>query len=128
MSNYPPPPPAASGQAQYEAPRPSGKAIAALVISIVGLFVCGPVGGIIALILAGQAKREIRESGGRITGEGQATAAKILGIIGICLGVVAVLAIVAVTFLGNTSEQKLEQLDDGVGSFILIHGPLIDVS
>src|SRR5688572_16588389 len=84
----------ASGYDQYGGPpKTSGKATAALIVAIVGLFICGPIAGIIALVLAGQAKTEIAQSGGRITGEGQVKAARIIAIIEIVLGVLGFIVV-----------------------------------
>ena len=92
-------------------PRTSGKATAALVVAIVGLFICAPVAGVVALVLAGQAASEIRASGGQLTGEGNVTAARVIAAIDIALGALVVLAILAITFLGNTASDKLD--DEG---------------
>lgn len=74
----------------------SSKAIVALVLAI-GSFVVLPfVTAIAGLVLASSARREIDESGGRLTGEGLATAAKVLSWINIALCVAAVLLFVVV--------------------------------
>ncbi len=94
----PPPPPGygaptygAPGYGQpaygYEAPRTEGQAVAALVVSIVGLFVCGVISGVIALVLANQAQQKIVASGGRLTGEGMVKAARIIAVVSIVLSV-----------------------------------------
>lgn len=49
-------------------------AIWALVLGIIGCFL-----GIPAIVMGGKAKRRIRYSGGRLTGDGLATAAQIIG-------------------------------------------------
>src|SRR5687768_10823307 len=81
--------------------RAPAKATAALIVAVAGLLVCGPVAGVVALILASQAGREIRESGGRLGGEGTVTTARILAIIDIALAVVLVIAFVVVDGLGE---------------------------
>lgn len=88
----------------------AGKATAALIVALIGLVVCGPIAGIIALVLASQARREINESGGRLGGEGMVKWARIIGIVDITLGVLALLAIVAILFLGS-SEDTLDDLE-----------------
>jgi hypothetical protein len=90
MSDLPPaPPPPPPGFEQYSAgdlPRTHGKATAALVCGIVGcLCGFGIILGPVAIYLATTAKREIRASGGRLTGEGMATAGLVLGIIAVAL-------------------------------------------
>jgi hypothetical protein len=73
-------------------PQTSGKAIAALVCTIAAFpfwcFVGIP--AIVGLFLASSAKKEIRASGGRLTGEGMVTAAQILGWIAVGLTIVGI--------------------------------------
>lgn len=57
----------------------NGQAIAGLVCGIVGLFFCGPVLGIAALILGSLGLQKAKELGG--TGHGMAVAALVLGVI-----------------------------------------------
>jgi hypothetical protein len=89
---------AARSLAGYRAPRPraTGKATGSMVCGIVGLFVCGPVLGVVAIVLAIQARREIDLSHGRVGGDGMATTGFILGIIDVALFFI-LLAIVAQT-------------------------------
>jgi hypothetical protein len=99
MSNLPPaPPPPPPGFEQYPASGPKrthGKATAALVCGIVGLFVCPIILSIVAIVLGTTAQKEIQASGGALTGEGMARAGVILGIIGIVLGVLWVVVYLA---------------------------------
>ena len=67
----------------YGAPPTDGKAIGALVSSIVAWVACPFVAAIVALVLASQSSRAIRDSGGRLQGEGFNTAAKIISWINI---------------------------------------------
>jgi hypothetical protein len=83
---YPYPPPA---------PKTSGSAIAALILAIASFVVCPVIAAIIALVLAATAKREIRESGGWITGEGVVTAAKVVAWIHLAVVSLVILAIIA---------------------------------
>jgi hypothetical protein len=95
----PPPPP------QYGAPVPqpggmppktSGMAIASLVLGIIGLIACGClVLSILAIIFGQLGKKDIRESGGAKTGGGLAQWGFILGIIGVALGVVYWIVVIA---------------------------------
>jgi len=80
----------------------NSKATAALVLGIIGLFICPIICSVIALILGYSAKTEIAASGGRMTGESNAQAGIILGWIGLALAVItgtiwAIIAIVAAT-------------------------------
>jgi hypothetical protein len=103
---YGPPPPGYGqpgyGQPPYGAPPgygygyPAGPqndstATAALVIAVVGFFICPPVGAIVALVLANSAQKRIEESGGRLTGIEQARAARIISIIELVLTGIAIL-------------------------------------
>jgi hypothetical protein len=82
-------------------------ATVALVIAIVGFFVCPPVAAIVALILATSAGQRIQASGRHLGGLQQARAARIIAIIELILTalVVLVLAIVAVVEL--TQQRPL---------------------
>jgi hypothetical protein len=71
-------------------PRSSTKAVAGLILSIIGLLVCPFIFSVIGLVLANQAKREIAESGGAITGRGVAQAAYVIAIIGLILWLVGI--------------------------------------
>jgi hypothetical protein len=73
----------------------SGKATAVLVLGIAAipcLFFCGAgfIAAIVALTLAPGANREIRDSGGALTGEGQVKAGRILSIVALVLGLLVV--------------------------------------
>lgn len=74
----------------------NGLAIGALVSSILGFF-CG-IGFIVGLILGYNARSQIRASGGQQAGEGAATAAIIIGWIGIGLMLLGI--VVAILFFG----------------------------
>jgi hypothetical protein len=84
---YPP-----AGSAYAGAPRTNGMAIASLVLGIVWLYW---IGSILALIFGYVAKKEIDRSGGRETGRGLAIAGIVLGWIGVALGVIAIIAVIA---------------------------------
>jgi hypothetical protein len=72
-------------------PQTDSSATAALIIAIVGFFICPPVGAIVALILANSAQKRIEESGGRLTGLDQARAARIIAIVELVLSAVVLL-------------------------------------
>jgi type IV pilus assembly protein PilA len=88
-------PPAPTGTA--------GKATAALVLSILSFVLCPIIPAIAALIVAAKAKKEIDASYGRLGGEGQVKAARILSVVHLVLSVLMIpvlLAIAVPTFLG----------------------------
>jgi hypothetical protein len=76
-------------------PGSNKKALWSLILGILSLFCCGVVTGIVAIVLSQQAKQEIRASGGLQTGEGQAQAGLVLGIIGIAITVVGIVVVFA---------------------------------
>jgi hypothetical protein len=86
-------PPAAPG-AGAPAPRTPGKATAALVLGIVGIFICPIVCSVLAIIFGQQAKREI-DADPDLGGRGVAQAGFILGIVGLVLMVPAIILIAA---------------------------------
>jgi hypothetical protein len=89
------------------APQTEGSATAALIIAIVGFFVCAPIGAIVALVLANSAEKRIQESGGRLTGLDQAKAARIIAIIELALTALAILFFVIVVLgaIGASSNS-----------------------
>jgi len=88
-----PMPPAPEGDPQR--PQTSTNAIVALVLSIVSWTFCPLILAIVAIVLAYQGDKEIRNSGGRVTGQGLSFAAKIIAWINIGVSVaLIVLAIV----------------------------------
>jgi hypothetical protein len=92
-------------------PQTEGLATAALVIAIAGFFICPPVGALVALVLANNARQRIEASGGRLSGLEQARAARIIAIIELVLTAIIVLvgAIgMAIALRGTTSGQEEE--------------------
>jgi hypothetical protein len=79
-------------------PQTDSSATAALVIAIVGFFICAPVGAIVALVLANSAEKRIQESGGRLTGLDQARAARIIAIVELVLTALLILGGVIAIF------------------------------
>lgn len=95
---YGAPPPPGGGWGGAPAPPPTnGKAIGALVASVLGFF-CG-VGFIVGLILGYSARKEIQASGGQQGGEGLATAGIVIGWVGVALMVLGIVVAV-VLFAG----------------------------
>jgi hypothetical protein len=90
---YPPPAPEYGG-AQAPLPRTGtdGTAIATFVLGLLSVFIFGLILGIIALVLAPKAKRNIEASGGQLGGAGLVTAGRILAIVGI-IGWVILIAV-----------------------------------
>jgi len=73
-----------AGYAGYPVPRrTSGMAIASLVISIVGFFMCFFIFQIVAVIFGILAKKEISESQGMVEGDGLAVGGIVIGIVGL---------------------------------------------
>lgn len=71
-----------------------GKAIGSLICGIIGLFFCGIVLGIIAVVLGSGAKKAMQQSG-NFDGQGMATAGVVLGIIALILHVVVAIIYIA---------------------------------
>lgn len=84
--------------------RSSGKATASLVCGILGLILCGIFTAIPAIILGGQAIREIDASGGAISGRGQASAGRVLGFISVALTVIVVIIWLVVVVFAASSD------------------------
>lgn len=70
-------PPAGYG-GYYGSPPNEGKAVGALICAILSWFACPLILAIVALVLANQSTTEIRNSGGRLGGEGMNTAARVI--------------------------------------------------
>lgn len=76
-------------------PKSSSHATVALVVGIVALFLFGIILGPIAIIMGLRARTEIDESGGRVTGRGQATAAVFIGMLACVVWVVLLVTSIA---------------------------------
>jgi len=91
MSNYP-------GYEQqpstYYPPPNSTMAVVSLVASLLGWTFVPVIGSIVGVITGHMAKKEIRESGGRLGGDGMATAGLIIGYITLGLSVVAICGVI----------------------------------
>ena len=93
---YPTPPWAGSTQT-------STKAVIALVLAICSFVILPLVPSVVALVLAGSARREIAVSGGRVSGLGLVKAARIVAGVNIGLSLVAfVLLVLGVALLSGT--------------------------
>jgi hypothetical protein len=94
------------GYGYAAAPQTEGTATAALVIAIVGFFVCAPVGAIVALVLANSATRRIEESGGRLGGLEQARWARIIAIVELVLTAILIVGFILLLAIGATSTSS----------------------
>lgn len=89
--------------APYPQPKQDDRALWALILALLGWIMCPVVAHIVALVLANQSLRAIRESNGWLTGEGMANAARIISIValaffafGIVLAIIGLAAFVVV--------------------------------
>jgi hypothetical protein len=92
---YGPPPygaPPGAGYGYPQGPPTDSSATAALVIAIIGFFICPPVGAIVALVLANSAQKRIEASNGQLGGLEMAKAARIIAIIELALTAVLLVA------------------------------------
>ena len=105
------------------APPTSSKATTSLVLGIVSLIACGLLLGIPAMIVARQAKREIKESQGRIGGEGLATAGFVTGLIGTIWSVLALVFVIIVFAFGAAFLDDCETVVDEDGNTTLDCNP-----
>jgi dihydroorotate dehydrogenase len=104
MSYYPPP-----NQPYYPPPQQSSSlAIVSLVAGIMTWTICPGLAGIVAIITGHIAKGQIKDSLGRLSGDGLATAGLILGyaqivisIVGVCLYLVFVAGIFGLAGIGG---------------------------
>lgn len=93
LEPLPPPPPRPPPAVPAE--RTSAKAVAAMVLALVGLalgFLFVPlICCVLAIVLGAVARREINAAGGRLAGRGQAVAGIVLGILGLAGWAVTIL-------------------------------------
>ncbi|WP_308209065.1 DUF4190 domain-containing protein [Actinoallomurus purpureus] len=95
MYQYPVPPP----------PQDDSGATTSMVLGILGLVLCGLLSPI-ALFMGMSAKRRIRESGGYIGGEGNATAGIVMGAIGTAFIVLGLVFVVIVIIMAAAASQS----------------------
>lgn len=102
----PPPPTGPYGQQPYGGPpAPThGSATTALVLGILSLVICSPL-GIPAYIIGRRAEREVLASQGTLSGAGLAKAGWILGLIAMILTVVFILLAVVLIAVGTMSSD-----------------------
>jgi hypothetical protein len=87
---------APGGYGYPQAPPTDSSATAALVIAIVGFFICPPVGAVVAWILANSAQKRIEASNGQLGGLEMAKAARIIAIIELALSAIALVGLLMV--------------------------------
>ncbi|MBS1848820.1 MAG: DUF4190 domain-containing protein, partial [Actinobacteria bacterium] len=92
--------------------RTNDKATLALILGIVGLVIC-QIASVFAIVIGGKALREIQYSGGTESGEGMAKAGRILGWIGVCIFVLAIIAIFGLGLLGHTTRSVYTPVPTG---------------
>ena len=96
-------------QGQYYQGQPqqgsSGEATASLILGICGLLICSLICSPLAIMYGKRARRTIAASGGRLGGDGQATAGIVMGWIGIgllALGIVAAIVLILAAVATNS--------------------------
>jgi hypothetical protein len=98
----PPTPPGQPPYAAYPPPPPQHRsAVTALVLGILSIVLCGFFTGIPAMVMGRRVVREVRESGGRIGGEGLGQAGFWTGLIGTVLSCASAFLVVGVFALGG---------------------------
>jgi ABC-type Fe3+ transport system permease subunit len=103
----PPPTDGPYGQQPYGGPpAPThGSATTALVLGILSLVICSPL-GIPAYIIGRRAEREVLASQGSLSGAGLAKAGWILGLIAMILMVLAIVLVVVLIAFGTMSSNS----------------------
>jgi ABC-type Fe3+ transport system permease subunit len=104
----PPPPEGPYGQQPPYGGQPApnhGSATTALVLGILSLVVCGPL-GIPAYIIGKRAEREVKMSQGQLSGEGLAKAGWIMGLIAMILMALGILLLILLVAFGVLSSSS----------------------
>lgn len=113
----PPPPPPSGGSPEYGGqygggpPQDHPRATTILVLGILGLVCCSPL-GIVAWVMGNNAEKEIEASGGQLGGAGTVKAGKICGIIAVVLMVLGIIAFVIMVILGVGIGGALEDMEN----------------
>jgi len=93
-------------------PKTSGKATASLVLGVVSMFCFGFLTGIPAIIVGMRARKEIRLSEGRTTGDGLALGGIITGIIGTLIGLALVALVIGALAVGSSVNDVVDRTCD----------------
>jgi hypothetical protein len=95
----------------YAATPPSHPwAIGSVVLGVLSIVGCGLLVGIPAMVMGRRVIRETRASGGTVGGEGLGQVGFWTGLVGTCLNVVALLALVVLLFaFGGTTSSTFQQ-------------------
>ena len=96
--------------------RTNSLAVTSLVLGVLSFIFCGPLSAIPGLITGFVARRQIRESNGTEQGDGLAVAGIATSAVGLAISVLAVAAIVAVTFLGRSATSTFSRIGPALSS------------
>lgn len=109
-------------------PPTAGKATTSLVLGVVSLFFCGFFTGIPAILVGMSARKEIRQSGGTLSGEGLALGGIITGVLGTLWTLIAAGILVALIAFGagvaNDYSEACDNVRDGQGSDTFFGEPI----
>lgn len=93
-------------------PKTSGKATTSLVLGIVSMVCFGFLTGIPAIVVGIRARKEIRQSQGRTSGDGLALGGIITGIIGTLLGLVVVALVIGLFAVSSSVNDVVDRTCD----------------
>jgi hypothetical protein len=94
------------------APQTSGKATTSLVLGVLSMVCFGFFTGIPAIIIGMRARKEIRLSEGRTSGDGLAVGGIITGILGTLIGLALVALVIAVFAVGSSVDTVVDRTCD----------------
>src|SRR5258708_30298228 len=109
--------PLSGAQPASAGPQTDGKAVASLVLGILSITCFWILAGIPAIILGHMSRSNIRNSAGRLKGDGQATAGLIMGYAGIPIGIVPFLIIAAIA-IPNILVSRLKANDSAAAATV----------
>lgn len=93
-------------------PKTSGKATTSLVLGVVSMVCFGFLTGIPAIVVGMRARKEIRLSQGRVTGDGLALGGIITGIIGTLIGLAVVALVIGAIAVGSSVNDVVDRTCD----------------
>lgn len=108
----------AYGQPNPYAPPPptSGRATTALILGILSMLCTGLFTGIPAIIVGIRARREVRDSSGRLGGDGLALSGIITGTIGTVLSLIAAALLILGIIAANSVQDRYQNACDQVAA------------